>query len=125
MPQWASIVSGIGSGAVYCPVALQIDTRVFRQSARQNPNGLTHYEYHPYLPIIWSSALSLITSLMVKARIDDPLDTVAVHCGGGFWGLVFVPWVMYGGVVFGGNGYQDQNNGIGDAFLVKPFIDDF
>jgi hypothetical protein len=32
---------------------------------------------------------------------------------------------MYGGVVFGGNGYQDQNNGIGDAFLVKPFIDDF
>jgi ammonia channel protein AmtB len=55
---------------------------------------------------------------MIKARIDDPLDTVAVHVGGGLWGTVFAPWVMYGGVVFSGNGYQDQNNGIGDAFLV-------
>ncbi len=59
---------------------------------------------------------------MVKARIDDPLDTVAVHCGGGFWGLVFVPWVMYGGVVFSGNGYNGQDNGINDALLVGQFV---
>ena len=32
---------------------------------------------------------------MLRARLDDPLDAVAVHGGGGLVGLLSVPWLMY------------------------------
>ena len=32
---------------------------------------------------------------MLRARLDDPLDAVAVHGGGGLVGLLSVPWFMY------------------------------
>lgn len=28
---------------------------------------------------------------MIRLKIDDPLDAVAVHLGGGFWGVLSVP----------------------------------
>lgn len=34
--------------------------------------------------------------------MDDPLDAVAVHMGGGVWGLVAVALFQDGGIVFGG-----------------------
>lgn len=40
-----------------------------------------------------------ISFLMIKARIDDPLDAVAVHFGGGTWGLLIAPIMIRGGVV--------------------------
>lgn len=37
--------------------------------------------------------------------MDDPLDAVAVHMGGGLWGLVAVAlFQLDDGIVFGGNG---------------------
>lgn len=35
--------------------------------------------------------------------MDDPLDAVAVHMGGGLWGLVSVALFQDGGIVFGGD----------------------
>ncbi|XP_063591949.1 putative ammonium transporter 1 [Penaeus indicus] len=40
--------------------------------------------------------------LLPKLRVDDPLDAVAVHMGGGLWGLVAVALFQDGGIVFGG-----------------------
>jgi len=36
-----------------------------------------------------------IHHLMLRFRLDDPLDAVAVHGGGGLVGLLSVPWFMY------------------------------
>ena len=33
--------------------------------------------------------------------VDDPLDAVAVHMGGGMWGLIATPLFMQGGIVSG------------------------
>lgn len=40
--------------------------------------------------------------LLPKVRVDDPLDAVAVHMGGGLWGLVAVALFQEDGIVFGG-----------------------
>ncbi|KAJ8023646.1 Ammonium transporter 1 member 2 [Holothuria leucospilota] len=43
----------------------------------------------------------VVSALMVKLRIDDPLDAVAVHFGGGLWGIVSVPIFARGtGILF-------------------------
>jgi len=41
---------------------------------------------------------------MLKMRLDDPLDAVAVHGGGGLVGLLCVPWFMYVGLKPGQRG---------------------
>jgi Amt family ammonium transporter len=33
--------------------------------------------------------------------VDDPLDTVAIHLGGGFWGLISASIFSNSGLVFG------------------------
>merc|ERR1719499_2857575 len=35
-----------------------------------------------------------VHTLMLKFKLDDPLDAVAVHGGGGLWGLLMVPFFM-------------------------------
>ncbi|KAK4291048.1 hypothetical protein Pmani_036096 [Petrolisthes manimaculis] len=45
-----------------------------------------------------------IHTLLDKLKVDDPLDAVAVHMGGGLWGLVAVALFQDGGIVFGGSG---------------------
>lgn len=42
--------------------------------------------------------------LMLAARVDDPLDAVAVHAGGGLVGLLAVPFFMYRGLQPGERG---------------------
>ncbi|XP_069178769.1 putative ammonium transporter 1 [Procambarus clarkii] len=44
-----------------------------------------------------------IHSLLPKLKVDDPLDAVAVHMGGGLWGLVAVALFQDGGIVYGGS----------------------
>ena len=41
-----------------------------------------------------------ISKLMVKCGLDDPLDAVAVHAGGGTLGVLSVPWFKRGKGIF-------------------------
>jgi len=41
-----------------------------------------------------------ISKLMVKCGLDDPLDAVAVHAGGGMLGVLCVPWFKQGKGIF-------------------------
>ncbi|XP_042235441.1 putative ammonium transporter 1 isoform X2 [Homarus americanus] len=41
--------------------------------------------------------------LLPMVKVDDPLDAVAVHMGGGFWGLIAVSLFKDGGIVYGGS----------------------
>ena len=41
---------------------------------------------------------------MLRLKLDDPLDAVAVHGGGGIVGLIAVPWFMYVGLETGERG---------------------
>ena len=41
-----------------------------------------------------------ISKLMVKCGLDDPLDAVAVHAGGGMLGVLCVPWFKQGQGIF-------------------------
>ncbi|XP_047737208.1 putative ammonium transporter 1 [Hyalella azteca] len=45
--------------------------------------------------------------LMIRIRVDDPLDAVAVHMGGGMWGLMATPLLMENGILYGNlEGFQ-------------------
>ncbi|XP_027047257.1 putative ammonium transporter 1 [Pocillopora damicornis] len=50
---------------------------------------------HPYaaffIGIIAGMAYVGWSTLLIRLKIDDPLDAVAVHFGGGFWGVLSVP----------------------------------
>ena len=41
---------------------------------------------------------------MLRLKLDDPLDAVAVHGGGGIVGILAVPWFMYVGLETGERG---------------------
>ncbi|KAH7730633.1 Protein AMT-4 [Aphelenchoides avenae] len=41
-----------------------------------------------------------LSELVVRLRIDDPLDSFAVHAGGGLWGLIAVCVVGERGIIF-------------------------
>ena len=41
---------------------------------------------------------------IARLELDDPLDAVAVHGGGGIVGLLCVPWFMYAGQAEGERG---------------------
>ena len=45
----------------------------------------------------------LVSNLMIMLRIDDPLDAVAVHGGGGIVGILAVPVFMNEGLLYGYN----------------------
>lgn len=38
--------------------------------------------------------------LMLRCHLDDPLDAVAVHCGGGSVGITLVHFFAYGDGIF-------------------------
>jgi Amt family ammonium transporter len=42
-----------------------------------------------------------IHSAMLWIEVDDPLDAVAVHFGGGLWGLIAASFFSNGGIVYG------------------------
>jgi len=70
-------------------------------------------DLYPWAAIIIGSVagLSLIAwhSLMIKLKIDDPLDAVAVHLGGGLTGILLTPIFAtngklgVGGIIYGGH----------------------
>ena len=45
-----------------------------------------------------------LTSRFLRLKLDDPLDAVAVHGGGGLWGLLCVPFFMSAGLEEGQRG---------------------
>lgn len=54
----------------------------------------------------------LVSFLVEKAKIDDPLDAAAVHAGGGFWGLFITPILMDEGIVFKWDGQAFTRLGV-------------
>merc|ERR1712233_106795 len=56
-----------------------------------------------------------IHTLMIRAKLDDPLDAVAVHGGGGLWGLLCVPFFMSAGLK------EDERGIIFDGHLAHPW----
>jgi len=46
----------------------------------------------------------VVNKLMLRCKLDDPLDAVAVHGAGGIIGLLAVPWFMYTGQAVGERG---------------------
>ena len=65
--------------------------------------------FEPWISLVVASIASmvyaLISGLMSALRIDDPLDAVAVHAGGGIIGILAVPICMNEGLIFG---YTDE-----------------
>ena len=65
--------------------------------------------YEPWAALIVGAlggvAFIIINKAMLRCRLDDPLDAVAVHGGGGVVGLLSVPWFMYAGL-------EPENRGI-------------
>ncbi|CAD6185075.1 unnamed protein product [Caenorhabditis auriculariae] len=41
-----------------------------------------------------------LSKLMIRLKIDDPLDAFAVHAGGGFWGLISAVVFAHDGIVY-------------------------
>ncbi|CAJ0585369.1 unnamed protein product, partial [Mesorhabditis spiculigera] len=42
-----------------------------------------------------------LSTLMIKLKIDDPLDAFAVHAGGGSWGLISTAIISHDGIAYG------------------------
>jgi Amt family ammonium transporter len=42
-----------------------------------------------------------VPPVTLSFTVDDPLDAVAVHFGGGLWGLISASVFSNGGIVFG------------------------
>lgn len=60
-------------------------------------------EYCNFLP---HSSQAIPTSRQIKTgsfAVDDPLDAVAVHFGGGLWGVVSASLFSHAGIVYGAN----------------------
>ena len=60
--------------------------------------------FQPWAALIVGSlgglALVGIHGCMIKSKIDDPLDAVGVHAGGGIVGIICVPFFSYGDGIF-------------------------
>ncbi|XP_062517513.1 putative ammonium transporter 1 [Corticium candelabrum] len=54
----------------------------------------TVYPYGAFLVgLVAGVVYSLAAKLVERNRVDDPLDAIAVHLGGGTWGIVSVPFL--------------------------------
>jgi len=64
--------------------------------------------YEPWAALLVGTGAGLcyliVHCLMLKAKMDDPLDACAVHGGGGLWGLLCVPFFMSVGLDNGQRG---------------------
>lgn len=60
----------------------------------------------PVEAIYPATPTALLNSPKIKTvsfAVDDPLDAVAVHFGGGFWGVISAALFSHGGIVYGAN----------------------
>ncbi|XP_062518144.1 putative ammonium transporter 1 isoform X2 [Corticium candelabrum] len=54
----------------------------------------TMYSYAAFIVGLGSGVVySLVRKQLERKRVDDPLDAVAVHLGGGVWGILCVPFL--------------------------------
>ena len=64
-------------------------------------------KYYPWISGIIGCVAGIIyvslSLLMVKLKIDDPLDAVAVHAGSGLWGLLAAPLFRTDGLILKGS----------------------
>ena len=76
--------------------------------------------YEPWSALIVGSwgglAFIALHHLMLSLHLDDPLDAVAVHGGGGLVGLLSVPVWMVGGLEVGERGL------VWDGHLAHPWL---
>ena len=96
MPTWGSAVTGVIAGFVF----LFIHVLLPRLKGKEKMS--LYLSLSLYLSIYLSLSLTFFNSSFPPS-VDDPLDAVAVHLGGGLWGLVAVAvFQQDGGLVFGG-----------------------
>lgn len=50
---------------------------------------------------LFNSETNRLYEMGLIVAVDDPLDAVAVHLGGGAWGVIALPLWGRGGVVYG------------------------
>uniref|UniRef100_A0A7E4VGM1 Ammonium transporter n=1 Tax=Panagrellus redivivus TaxID=6233 RepID=A0A7E4VGM1_PANRE len=62
-----------------------------------------------------------LSKLVVKLKIDDPLDAFAVHAGGGAWGLIAARIIGKGGVAYAIVGAIDGSENSGHA-IAAAFV---
>ena len=64
--------------------------------------------YEPWAALIVGTfgglGFMVVYFAMLRLKLDDPLDAVAVHGGGGLVGILAVPWFMYVGLDSGDRG---------------------
>ncbi|UJR33721.1 hypothetical protein I4U23_021149 [Adineta vaga] len=105
-----TVLSGATSGATYYILQRLIETikkpsrhlkrRVFLSTVNSILAGMVAVAggavtYNPWSAIIvgFIAALSFLlwSKLLIKLRVDDPVETAAVHIGGGLWGIFAIP----------------------------------
>ena len=60
-----------------------------------------------------------LSRLMLRLRIDDPLDAFAVHFGGGLWGLISAPIIVDSGIAYA---IGDTIGGGDSIAITKAFV---
>ncbi len=62
--------------------------------------------YSPWMAVVIAAIAGNlylgISKLMVKIKVDDPVDAVAVHCGSGLLGLLMCPVFRHNGLIMAG-----------------------
>jgi len=75
--------------------------------------------YEPWAALVVGAGAAFcflcIHTIMLRMKLDDPLDAVAVHGGGGLWGLLCVPFFMSANLPEGERGI------IFDGHLEEPW----
>jgi len=73
--------------------------------------------------IIGGLAFTLVHNVMLKCRLDDPLDAVAVHGGGGVVGVLMEPFFAFGEGIFwvGGTAEPWKQLGVNLAGILAIF----
>ena len=63
--------------------------------------------YYPWAAALVSAVAGIlylmVSAAMVKFKIDDPLDAVAVHAGAGLWGVLAAPIFKSDGILATGS----------------------
>ena len=78
------------------------------------------------IAIIAGNLYLFISRLLVKLKIDDPVDAVAVHCGSGLLGLILSPILRQEGVILTGGSKEAWTmlmwNSIGAVCIIFYYL---